>query len=150
MTTAHQATCVAIAGRAVLIEGAPGTGKSSLALALIDRGAMLVGDDSVMLEARGPALHACPHPQTRGLLEIRNLGLVEMPVCASAPVCLAITLTDTAPRYIERADTVERNGVFLPHVKLWPDPSLSALKVEIALRSFGMDGKQVSPRDNAP
>ena len=44
---AWQATCVAIAGRALLIEGAPGTGKSSLGLALIDRGAQLIGDDSM-------------------------------------------------------------------------------------------------------
>jgi len=41
---AHQATAVAINGRAVLIEGPPGAGKSTLALALIDRGAVLVGD----------------------------------------------------------------------------------------------------------
>lgn len=48
----HQATCIAIGGRALLIEGPPGSGKSSLALSLIDRGAMLIGDDSVLLEAR--------------------------------------------------------------------------------------------------
>lgn len=43
MSSLHQATCVAIGGRGVLIEGLPGSGKSSLALALIDRGAQLVG-----------------------------------------------------------------------------------------------------------
>ena len=53
MTALHQFTCVAIKGRGVLIEGAPGSGKSSLALALIDRGAVLVGDDGVTLAAQG-------------------------------------------------------------------------------------------------
>jgi serine kinase of HPr protein (carbohydrate metabolism regulator) len=42
-----QATAVDVSGRAVLIEGRAGYGKSSLALALIDRGARLIGDDSV-------------------------------------------------------------------------------------------------------
>ena len=45
--TLANVSCVAIGGRGVLIEGAPGSGKSSLALALIDRGAALVGDDGV-------------------------------------------------------------------------------------------------------
>ena len=53
----------AIAGRAILIEGEPGTGKTSLALALIDRGATLIGDDGV---ARGSALpYQAPNRQTR-------------------------------------------------------------------------------------
>ena len=54
--TPHQATAVEIGGRALLIEGPPGSGKSSLALALIDRGARLIGDDSVMLEVSGRQL----------------------------------------------------------------------------------------------
>ncbi|WP_210766612.1 HPr kinase/phosphorylase [Caenibius tardaugens] len=58
----HQATCIAIGGRAILIEGEPGTGKSSLALALIDRGAALVGDDGVQLQAADGLLFAAPHP----------------------------------------------------------------------------------------
>ena len=48
-----QASAVAINGRALLIEGEPGAGKSSLALALIDRGAQLIGDDGVALRRVG-------------------------------------------------------------------------------------------------
>ena len=62
MSLSYQATCVAIGGRAVLIEGEPGSGKSSLALALIDRGAALIGDDGVRLELRGNRLYASPPP----------------------------------------------------------------------------------------
>ncbi len=54
----HQASCVAIGERALLIEGLPGSGKSSLALALIDRGATLVGDDGVVLVNRNGILWA--------------------------------------------------------------------------------------------
>jgi HPr kinase/phosphorylase len=62
MSLLHQATCIAIANRAVLIEGEPGSGKSSLALVLIDRGAALVGDDGVRLETRAGRLLASPPP----------------------------------------------------------------------------------------
>ncbi|HEY6868656.1 MAG TPA: HPr kinase/phosphatase C-terminal domain-containing protein, partial [Novosphingobium sp.] len=84
----YQATCVAIGGRAVLITGEPGSGKSSLALALIDRGALLVGDDGVALAARAGRLLASPAPATTGLIEVRNVGLLTRPVARGVPVAL--------------------------------------------------------------
>ena len=69
----HQAGCVALGGRGIVIEGPPGSGKSSLALALIDRGAMLVGDDGIMLSTSPERLRAQAAPATAGLLEIRNI-----------------------------------------------------------------------------
>ncbi|MBB4859021.1 serine kinase of HPr protein (carbohydrate metabolism regulator) [Novosphingobium chloroacetimidivorans] len=134
---AHVATVVAIEGRGVMIEGAPGSGKSALALALIDRGAFLVGDDGVMLEATETAVIARPHPRTRGLLEIRNLGLVPVAVCEQVEVTLVIRLDPQAPRFVEAAHSVERIGVALPCIALWPDPSPPVLKVEQALRLYG-------------
>ncbi|MCX7284059.1 MAG: serine kinase, partial [Novosphingobium sp.] len=88
MTEARQYGCVAIGGRGILIEGPPGAGKSSLALALIDRGALLVGDDGVMLEVRAGRLIAAPHPQISGKLEVRNVGLVDFAVSPPVPVAL--------------------------------------------------------------
>src|SRR3546814_19767314 len=86
----RQAGGVAVEGRGLLIEGAPGTGKSALALSLIDRGAELVGDDGVLLAAEGRRLIARPHPRTRGLMEVRNLGLLPFPCRDDAPVALVI------------------------------------------------------------
>lgn len=138
MSTAHQATCVSIGGRGVLIEGAPGSGKSSLALALIDRGGVLVGDDGVLLEAREGRLFALPHPNTRGLIEVRNVGLVEMPVADAAPVALVLALDPEAPRFIDAAETIERLGIALPLVRLWPDSPVLALRAELALARYGL------------
>ena len=59
--TVH-ASCVAIRGRAVLIEGRSGSGKSDLALRLIDHGAMLVSDDYTLLTRDGTRLIATPPP----------------------------------------------------------------------------------------
>jgi serine kinase of HPr protein (carbohydrate metabolism regulator) len=138
VTAAHQTTCVSIGGRGLLIEGAPGSGKSSLALALIDRGAVLVGDDGVLLEASEERLFARPHPNTRGLIEVRNVGLVEMPVAETAPVALVLILDPEAPRFIDSAQRTERLGNALPLVRLWPDSPVLALRAELALARYGL------------
>ncbi len=138
MSLSHQATCVAIGGRAVLIEGEPGSGKSSLALALIDRGAALVGDDGVRLELRGSRLHASPPPYTEGLIEVRNLGLLPWPTVGDLPVALVLRLDPEAPRFIEAAEQVELAGAILPLIRLWPGGEVLALKAELALERFGL------------
>lgn len=136
----RQSSCVAIEGRALLIEGVPGSGKSSLALALIDRGAQLIGDDSVLLEAIEGRLVARPHPNTRGLLEVRNLGLIPFPVCESAIVSLVLALDTQAPRYIESASAIDIGGIRLPRISLWPDTAALALKAELAIKRYSLPG----------
>ncbi|RVQ65949.1 serine kinase [Croceicoccus ponticola] len=133
----HQATCVAIGGRAILIEGEPGCGKTSLALALIDRGAILVGDDGVLLERRGARLWAMPHPNTRGLIEVRNVGIATIP-CGEAMAAIVLDLDARAPRHVEVADTVERHGIALPRLFFWPDSPVGAIRAEMALAMHGL------------
>lgn len=135
----HQATCVAIESRALLIEGVPGAGKSSLALALIDRGAVLVGDDGVGLERDGPRLLASPVPAITGLLEVRNLGLVTMLTQSAVPVALVIVLDAGAPRFVEMPEMTTRHGTALPLVRLWPGSPVLALRAELALRTYGLE-----------
>ena len=134
----HLATCVAIGGRGLLIEGPPGSGKSSLALALIDRGAMLVGDDGVLIVRDGHALRASPAPATQGLIEVRNLGLLDFPTLADVPVALVIILDPAATRFREAPDWLDRAGCRIPTVALWPDSPVLALRAELALRTFGL------------
>lgn len=138
MSEPRQSTAVAIGGRAVLIEGPPGIGKSGLALALIDRGAMLIGDDSIMLDVAGDRLFASPHPRTRGLLEVRNLGLLPFPVCARAPAALVLRLDRDAPRFAEAAGEIGIAGMVLPALALFPESPVLAIKAELALARFGL------------
>jgi serine kinase of HPr protein (carbohydrate metabolism regulator) len=133
----RQAGAVAIGGRALLIEGAPGSGKSSLALALIDRGAALIGDDGVTLGLRDGRLWAAPPPNTAGLIEIRNVGIVTLSTVA-APVALVVHLDPGAPRYAEEAGRIALLGQPIPLLRLdpaaWPLP----LRAEWALTRYGL------------
>jgi serine kinase of HPr protein (carbohydrate metabolism regulator) len=143
MSLLHHATCVAIAGRAVLIEGPAGSGKSSLALALIDRGALLVGDDGITLQlsqdhANVPRLLASPPPNIAGLLEIRNVGLLQFETASDVPVALLLRLDRDAQRYIEVSETVELLGTAIPLVRLWPDSPALHLRAEAALKAHGL------------
>ena len=87
----------------MLIEGPPGSGKSSLALMLIDRGATLIGDDGVLLEVRDGRLWALPPPNIAGLIEIRNVGIARLPA-GEAPVALVVRLDPAAARQPESAE----------------------------------------------
>lgn len=136
--TPHLASCVMIGKRAVLIEGPSGSGKSSLALGLIDRGAILVGDDGVLLDAEGGRLLASPHPNIAGKLEVRNLGIIDMPSVVAAPVALVVVLDQEAPRFVSGAETAVRAGCPLPLIRLWPDTPVLVLRAELALRQFGL------------
>ena len=145
MSIVYQATCVAIAGRGVLIEGPPGSGKSSLALALIDRGAVLVGDDGVMLDPRGSALIASPHPNTAGKLEVRNVGLIDLPFAGGVPIALVLRLDPDAPRFIDEAEAASIGGAVLPLVRLWPGSPMLALRAELALAKYGLGETTIDP-----
>lgn len=133
----RQSTAVAIGGRALLIEGASGSGKSSLALALIDRGATLIGDDGIALAMRGGELWAHPAPATAGLIELRNVGIVTLPA-TEAPVALVLQLREDAPRFVERAATIELAGVAIPVLAFDARIPAAAVRAEHALALYGL------------
>lgn len=133
----RQAGCVAIGGRGVLIEGLPGSGKTSLALMLLDRGAQLVGDDGVGLTVRDGQLWASPPPNTAGKLEIRNVGIIQLPA-VDAPVALRLVLSVQAPRFVESAERIELLGMQIPTIEFDARSAAAAIRAEYALALHGL------------
>jgi serine kinase of HPr protein (carbohydrate metabolism regulator) len=115
--------------------GASGTGKSDLALRLIDQGARLVADDRTDLLRREGELYASAPQTIAGRIEVRGIGILAVPAVTSARVRLAVELVE--PGDVERLpDARQREflGVSVPLVALDPFAASSAAKVRLAAR----------------
>ena len=136
--TVHAST-VASGGRAVLITGPSGSGKSDLALRLLDRGFVLVSDDQTIVKRDGDRLIASPPPAIAGKLEIRGIGIVEMDMVAEQPVALIVELTSEIQRLPD--DNRERPilGVSLPLVSIDAMAASAPSKVALALDRLGLE-----------
>ena len=86
------ATCVAVAGRAVLLVGASGSGKSDVALRMIEIGGVLVSDDQTEIGLENGVLTARPPKAIEGIIEARHVGLLRVHFMPSAAVALYVEL----------------------------------------------------------
>ena len=131
------ASCVAIGGRAVLLAGRAGAGKSDLAMRLIDRGAMLVSDDYTELRRSGDRLLARAPATIAGRLELRGVGVIELSAAADVPVCLHADL-ERPPQRLPEAATIRLAGQDIPSVAIAALEASAPLKLEQALVRFGL------------
>jgi serine kinase of HPr protein (carbohydrate metabolism regulator) len=130
------ASCVAIGDRAVLIEGLSGSGKSDLALRLIDRGALLVSDDyTVVRRAEGHAV-ASSAPNIDGLLEVRGVGLVRFPTMQNAAVALVASLNADVERLPEGLLMRTIAGVQVPVLPVAAFEASAPIKIELTLKAL--------------
>ena len=145
--TVH-ATCIALGDRAVLLRGRSGSGKSDLALRCLAVGvtpltpapARLVADDRVVLTRDGARLMATPPASIAGLLEVRGVGIVSVPLGPPTQVVLIADLdseapSDRLPDVLPRCDIL---GVEVPVLAVEPFHVASALKVLIAIDIYGV------------
>ncbi len=131
------ATAVAIDGRAVLLRAASGSGKSDLALRLIDAGARLVADDQSELCREGDTVIVRAPATIAGLIEVRGIGIVRLDALAEAPVALIVDLVPTEK--IERLPARHSEtilGLAFPLIAVAPFEASAAAKLRLALCAF--------------
>lgn len=138
--TLHAST-VALDGRAVLISGPSGSGKSDLALRLIDRGFVLVSDDQTIVKKDGDRLVATAPPTISGKLEVRGIGIVDMERAETAPIALIVELTSEIQRLPD--DSRERIilGVHVPLIGIDAAAASAPAKIALALDRMGLSFK---------
>ena len=135
--TIHAST-VASDGRAVLITGPSGSGKSDLALRLIDRGFTLVSDDQTIVRKDVDRLLAFAPANIAGKLEIRGIGIVEMEAASDIPIALLVELTSDIPRLPDDARERPILGIRLPLITINAMTASAPSKVAIALDRMGL------------
>lgn len=145
----YYGTTIAIDGAGILIAGPSGSGKSDLALRLIDRGAVLVSDDQTLLMRRGQKLVATSPGTIRGKMEIRGIGIVDMPNVTDIPLRLVVRLVDKYERLPMSRQTETLAGVEIDHVHLKAFEISAPLKVERALAAT-LDEPLAPPSYKAP
>jgi HPr kinase/phosphorylase len=115
IVTVH-ASCVACAGRAALIRGAAGRGKSGLALRLIALGAELVADDRTRLWRAGEQVMADAPGTIRGRIEARGMGLLRLPAAGPRALALVVDLDRDEGDRLPPLRETRLNGAALPLV----------------------------------
>ncbi len=129
------ASCVVLAGRAVLLAGPPGCGKSDVTLRLIDGGAQLVADDQIELRlVDGHLLALAPAP-IAGLMEVRHVGILRVPHCPSAPVALYVELVPDAAALdrLPEPDEIRLLDRPVRRIKLYAHAASAPAKIRAAL-----------------
>lgn len=131
MTVNIHASCVTL-GRAgsafgapddtgVLLLGESGAGKSDLALRLIELGASLVSDDRTELYLETGVLMARPPQSLAGLLEVRGVGILELPYEQQVRVTVAVILIrEGTPERLPRSEFYEPPGALACPQAAWP------------------------------
>lgn len=136
--TLLHATAVAINGRAILIRGGSGTGKSDLALRLIDEGAVLVADDYICVSPRNGSVYVSAPDEISGKMEVRGLGVLA--VDCEAAVLLALVADLVTPEKIERLPEpswCRIRDITVPRIDLTPFEASATAKLRAALRFHG-------------
>jgi serine kinase of HPr protein (carbohydrate metabolism regulator) len=132
------ASTVALDGRAVLISGPSGSGKSDLALRMLDRGFRLVSDDRTIIRKEGAKLIASAPETIKGKMEIRGLGIFDIEHVTDVPIALVVELRSDIERLPD--DSRERLilGVGIPLVSVDAMTASAPSKVALALDRLGL------------
>jgi serine kinase of HPr protein (carbohydrate metabolism regulator) len=130
------ATSVAIEDNGVAIFGDPGSGKSDLALRLIDSGATLISDDVTVFSKLEKKINLFGIENTKGLLEVREVGIITVPYVEGIKLKLVVRLTDKVIERIPKKNQINLLGLKFPKLEINGKNSSSVAKVKVKLNEI--------------
>ena len=130
------ATSVAIEDNGVAIFGDPGSGKSDLALRLIDSGATLISDDITVFSKLEKNINLFGIENTKGLLEVREVGIITVPYVEGIKLKLVVRLTDKVVERIPKKNQINLLGLKFPKLEINGKNSSSVAKVKVKLNEI--------------
>jgi HPr kinase/phosphorylase len=132
------ATLVEYHKQGIMIKGPSGAGKSDVALRLIERGAILVADDQLLISLQDKRLIGYAPERLKGLLEVRGIGIINLPCHPYFSIDFLIELV-TGPTY-ERFPSSEVFRIYkktIPKYYLWAFEASILEKIKILALTQG-------------
>jgi HPr kinase/phosphorylase len=133
------ASCVALEGSAILLRGPAGSGKSDLALRLVDAGALLVADDLCEIRRAGDGLlaglPAAAEARFRGRIEVRGIGILTLPYAGPTPLAMVVDLSAGQVERLPPAREAVYLGIGLPLIVLDPFQASAAAKLRLLAKA---------------
>jgi serine kinase of HPr protein (carbohydrate metabolism regulator) len=129
---------VSLEGSGLLITGPSGSGKSDLTLRLMDAGWSLVGDDYCNVWAEDDCLWAKPHDNTKGKVEVRGLGIIDVPFAPKTKIVGMIELMpnideiDRMPKITQK----KQENINLFYLKVYPFEQSAPIKIKYFIKKI--------------
>ncbi len=133
-------TSVVIEDAGVMITGKSGFGKSDLALRLIDSGATLISDDVTICEKIGDSIFLFPPNETKGLLEVREIGIMTVPYIENIKLSLFVELVETEIERLPQKSFKKLLNIKINKIKIQGKNSSSVAKIKLKINEINNYG----------
>ena len=129
-------TSVVIDDNGVLILGDSGSGKSDLALRLIDNGATLISDDISICRKNSNNIYLYCPPEIKGLLEVREIGIITVPFVEKIKLRLVVNLKSNNNERFPKDSSFRILGIKIPIINIEGKNSSAVAKIKVKLNEI--------------
>ena len=129
-------TSVVIDDNGVLILGDSGSGKSDLALRLIDNGATLISDDISICRKNSNNIYLYCPPEIKGLLEVREIGIITVPFVEKIKLRLVVNLKSNNNERFPKESSFRILGIKIPIINIEGKNSSAVAKIKVKLNEI--------------
>ena len=129
-------TSVVIDDNGVLILGDSGSGKSDLALRLIDNGATLISDDVSICRKNSNNIYLYCPPEIKGLLEVREIGIITVPFVERIKLRLVVNLKSDNNERFPKDSSFRILGIKIPIINIEGKNSSAVAKIKVKLNEI--------------